>query len=256
MSYAIVDQYGNVLRRGIMPAKKKKMSGKPAKTKAKAKPEPDDEDEDEDEEEEKPKGKKSKNAEPAKKGKKKGGVDWQAMLDSLEAGGANGNILFPKSGKTRIKLVLEDDDDEESWYTEVQGEFEGKVRSRYIIRGCVLFPAQEEKKIMGILVAKTAMKGIVGLLSEGYDLFDPEDGHGITISKTGALLTTSWGITPSPKPVEVEDFEDYSDDGSSLEELEKAMEAINATRTSKTKKKSKGKDGDDEEEADDVEEDW
>jgi len=237
-----------------LPAKKKKMSGKPVKTKAKAKPEPEEEEEEEeDEEEEKPKGKKSKKAEPAKKGKKKGGVDWPAMLDSLEAGGANGNILFPKSGKTRIKLVLEDEDDEESWYQEAVGEFQGKVKSRYILRGCVLFPSQEEKKIMGIVVAKTAMKGIVGLLTEGYELFDPEEGHGITISKTGAMLNTSWGVTPSPKPVEVEDFEDYSDEGAGLDELEAALETISSKQA---KPKKKGKDGDEDEEADDVEEDW
>lgn len=237
-----------------MAQKKKGLSAKSAqKAKKKAKPvEPEDDDEDDDEEEdEKPK-KGKKLAAPIKK---KGGVDWEAMLESLEAGGANGNILFPKSGKTRIKLVLEDDDDEASWYTEAVGEFNGKVRTRYILRAAVLFPAQDEKKLMGVVVAKTAMKAIVGMLAEKYDLTDPEEGHGITLSKTGEGLNTTWGATPSPKPIEIEDFDEYSEDGAGLEELVTALEDIAAKNVAKSKGGKKGK-GKDEDEDDDEEDDW
>lgn len=239
-----------------MPPKKKvvaKAAPKKVTPKKKAvKPQDDDEEEEEEEEEEDEAPKKKSS--PKGKGKKSGGVDWQAMLDSLESGGITGNILFPKSGKTRIKLVLEDDDDEESWYTEVQGEFQGRVRSRFILRGVVLFPAQEEKKILGIVVAKTAMKQIVSALAEGYNLTDAEEGHGITLSKTGSELNTTWGATPSPKPVEIEDFDEYEDDDSTLEELEKQLEEIAAKRAGSTKKKGKKDSEGDEDE--DEDEDW
>lgn len=236
-------------KKKALAARSKTTAKKAAKKPKKVEEEEEEDEEEEEEEEEEPKAKKGKVA--PKKAGKKGKVDWQSMLDSLESGGLTGNIFFPKSGKTRVRLILEDEDDQESWFTEVQGEFEGKVRSRYIIRGVVLHPAPDDKKIMGIVVSKTAMKGIVGMLAEGYDLFDPEEGHGITISKTGASLNTSWGVTPSPKPVEI-DLDEYEDSESDLESLEKQLEQIGANRNKPKKKKG----SDDDEDEDDEEEDW
>lgn len=126
--------------------------------------------------------------------------DWQKVLDNLAT---SGNFYRVKEGRTRIRLVAVPAESSD-FFVEVNSTFRGKVRSKFLITGLVLDGkgAKEESAytVTPIIVSKTVLKAIIGLLAEGYDLLSP-DGYGLTLSRTGQGLDTEYTVMPSKNPI-------------------------------------------------------
>ena len=149
------------------------------------------------------------------------GNKWQNLLDEMNQG-QGGPFFFPKEGKTRLRLTPQPGTDDE-FYSETRSVFRGKEKVKYIILAYVAgtsqgeLPEEMKYKVHPVVISKTVLKSILSLLAEGYDLLDPEDGHGLTLIRTGQKLDTSYNVMPSPSPVPLPDDLEYPDDN--LEEL-------------------------------------
>lgn len=130
--------------------------------------------------------------------------NWQKALDELGEGG--GPFFFLKSPKTNVRLICLEDDPEK-FFAGATTVFKGKPKTKYVVFALILktqgreLSAKYANKIVPLVLTKTAIKSILSLLSEGYDLFDPAGGYGITIMKSGAGTDTEYNIMPSPQPV-------------------------------------------------------
>lgn len=130
--------------------------------------------------------------------------NWQKALDEL--GDGTGPFFFFKSKKTNLRLVCLEDDPEK-FFAAATTMFKGKPKTKYIVFGQVLKTADRELsdkwkgKIVPLVLTKTAVKSIISLLAEGYELFDPANGYGVTLMKSGAGTDTEYTIMPSPSPV-------------------------------------------------------
>lgn len=126
-----------------------------------------------------------------------GGTDfWNSVLQDLDAGG--GGYIFPKAGRTRVRLIHNPD---EGYVEEVINRY---GRSRYMI--LAVRADDEAEEVRGLLATKTVWKSIVQLLAEGYDFWDPEEGYGVTIIRTGTgLQDTTYTVIPSKSPVPLPD---------------------------------------------------
>lgn len=116
---------------------------------------------------------------------------WSQVLDSLKTGGP---FVFPKEGKTRIRLVLPKDEDELSFYREVVNSY---GRSRYLVLAIVP-DSPDPDVIKPVVLPKTVLTGIISALSEGYDLLG-EEAHGLTINRSGSGFNSEYSVLPSNK---------------------------------------------------------
>jgi hypothetical protein len=144
-------------------------------------------------------------------------INWTKVLNSLKT---TSRWVMPKNGRTKARLVLPDENDPRHFYEEVKNSYMGNVRSKYMVFA-LLFEGENVTPEMSttvtpLVVPKTVLKGIISLLAEGYDLFGP-DGHGITVTRTGKGLNTSYSVLPSRKPVDLP--EDMAWPEESIEEL-------------------------------------
>lgn len=162
---------------------------------------------------------------------------WQAMLDSL-ASGQNGPTFFLKGGRTRIRLVPEPGTEEDAtpvFFTPVESQYRGRVRTKYLLSAVVLaaegrdIPEEKVNKVIPVLVPKQVVSDILNALAEGWDLFDMENGHGISILKQGSGLNMEYSVNISPKPVALEDPEPM---GMTLIEAAEEFKRIQAERSS------------------------
>lgn len=120
---------------------------------------------------------------------------WSNLLDQLQKGG--GDFLFLKPGKHHLRLVQPPKG--ERPFLEVKTHYRGKPRTKYMV--LVVDMDEDEKKIRGALLARTAWQGIVSLLAEGFELFDADNGYGVTVIRSGSGLNTEYSVLPSRKPV-------------------------------------------------------
>lgn len=125
---------------------------------------------------------------------------WQEILNDLESG--SGEFYFFSPGKHKIRLVLpEEAEDETEFYRDVVNSY-GKTK--YIMLGVPL--DADEELIQPLVAPKTVLTGIIGILAEEYELFDPEEGHGINVTRSGqGQFDTTYSVVASPKPVALED---------------------------------------------------
>ena len=142
---------------------------------------------------------------------------WNEKLNEV-ASSMNGAYLYPQVGQTRVRLMLAPEREPDEFYQEVKREFKGKTRTQYLIPVIMVDPNgtwSTEIKIM--CAAKTVLKGILTILASGeYDLLHPEEGHGLTIGRTGQGLNTEYSVLPSKSPVPV-DYEFYTYEKSLLD---------------------------------------
>lgn len=131
----------------------------------------------------------------------KGTPNWGSLLEDLQAGGS-ANFIFAKKPRNRIRLIH---DPAQPYFVEVSSTFRrngevGNTKTKYMV--LAIEPETDDEdgpKVKGLIVSKTVFRQIVGLLAEGYDFWDPEKGHGITINKTGTGLQTQYTVMPSQK---------------------------------------------------------
>ena len=139
---------------------------------------------------------------------------WQTLLDGMQSGGA---FLFPQEGKTRLRLVLPEGENMYHFYREVINSY---GRTKYLIVAIV--PSSDDANLVRpIILPKTPLQDILTILAEGYELFSPEEGFGITITRTGSGLDSKYSVLPSPKPVPLdpEEFEWPDEDLDEFAEL-------------------------------------
>ena len=131
-------------------------------------------------------------------------IQWGEILSSL----SSSSMYFrPKEGRTRVRLLLPKGEAPTKFYREVQTSYNGKVKPRYLVMALIFdgegVSPEMAKTATPMVIAKTVLKGIISLLVEGYDLFDPEEGHGLTIIRTGQGLNTDYSVMPSQKPIPI-----------------------------------------------------
>lgn len=130
---------------------------------------------------------------------------WQNLLDQMNS---SGNFYRLKEGKTRLRLIAPQERVDQKpviFFEEVQSTFRGRTKTKYMIL-CLVLEGKGAKPEMAttvtpVIVTKTVIKGILGLLAEGYDLFDPTEGYGFSINRTGSGLETDYSVLASRKPV-------------------------------------------------------
>lgn len=145
---------------------------------------------------------------PTKKTDPSEPINWASVLESLKSE-SSGDLFFVKAQKTRIRIVnLEDDP--RNFFCPAMTTYRGKPKQKMIFFGIILGTDKGElsekwvNKIVPIVVPKTALQGILGILADGYDLFSETEGHGITIVRSRTETDTTYNVLPSPKPVPID----------------------------------------------------
>lgn len=178
-----------------------------------------------------------------------GASKWQNLLDDMQSG-QGGPFFFPGEGKTRLRLVAQEGTSDE-FFAETRAVFRGKEKVKYIVLAYVVgssskeLPEEMKGKITPVVVSKTVLRGILSLLAEGYDLLDPEDGHGLTLIRSGKGLDTSYNVMPSPTSVVLPDDLEFPVE--TLEELAQMYYTQSLERSQNSSKSGEGS-GDEEEE--------
>ena len=137
-------------------------------------------------------------------------ANWQNLLNQMNSAT---NFFRPKEGKSRLRLIqmpemVPDENGVFPFYVEVTTSYRGKQKSRFVIPALVMDgPGSRPEMathITPVILPKAVIKGILGLLAEGYDLFS-EDGFGITVARTGQNLDTDYNVLPSKNPIPIPD---------------------------------------------------
>lgn len=153
---------------------------------------------------------------------------WANLLGTLDKGTANSSMIFPKDGKTLVRLIRKP---KSPFYIEVDSTYRQKTKVKYLMMAYQPITKDgEELKVKGLLVAKTVFKAIVALLSEGYDFFNPITGHGLTIIRSGTGLDTNYTVVPSAKEVPIPAEIKKQVMELTLEGLKKSYEEANKAR--------------------------
>ena len=132
--------------------------------------------------------------------------EWEATLSDYNSEEMGGKYLFPETGLTRVRLVLSPEREATQFYQPVATEFEGKINTRMMFP-CLVADARGNYtyEIKFAVVAKSVVQKILKILAMGeYDFLHPENGHAITINRTGSGLGTKYDVTPSKDPVYVD----------------------------------------------------
>lgn len=129
---------------------------------------------------------------------------WRSMLEDLKKNQGGGPFFYIKEGRTQFHLIGENGTDD--FFVEVIETHFDKPKPKYIVMGVILktdaeLREQFQNKVVPIVVPKTVFSGIIELLAEGYNLTDVEEGHGLTIRRSGSGLNTEYSVTASPRPV-------------------------------------------------------
>ena len=136
---------------------------------------------------------------------------WQDLLDQLNT---SGNFFRPKEGSTKLRLVPLKGMDYEAkgfrFWAEATTVFRGQERTKFVVPALILEAKGATESMMttvtAVILSKKALKGIIGLLAEGYELFGPE-GYGIVLKRTGQGLDTDYNVLPSKNPVLIDEDE-------------------------------------------------
>lgn len=166
---------------------------------------------------------------------------WQSMLDDMQSSQGGGKFFFVQPGRTRVRLVPEkgtEQDPYPSFFIETQGQFQGKPKKRYIMRGIVVeatgreLSEEDQRTIRPLLVPPAVVKKVLALLTEGYSLLDAATGHGITILRDGKGINTQYDVVASPSAKPLSEFGDIVDIPESLAQLDSEYRVQASTQAS------------------------
>jgi hypothetical protein len=167
---------------------------------------------------------------PTTKAKGTEETNWGELLDQLNAGGS-ANFIFLKAGRARIRLVKPKSG---APFREVTSQFQqNRPKTKYLMLAVDMGAPEDERAVKGIVMPKTPFKSVVTLMTEGYDLLSPDEGHGVTFIRTGSGLDTTYNVMPSQKPQPVPKA--LLDAAPSLDDLKTEYES-RPSRTTTTKK--------------------
>lgn len=139
-------------------------------------------------------------------------IDWNEVQKELDSGSNGGsNWFFPgKNPNARIRLLHSPNDARP--FAPVQTEYQGAVREKYLM----FMTEADNGPVKVIILTKTALRAVITLLSNGWDLFDPNGGIPIIVSKFQTAGRTNYAVTPAgakPMPIApalVAELEDLS----------------------------------------------
>lgn len=151
---------------------------------------------------------------------------WAKLLEDIDAASGDPRTYALRPGRNRLRLVPDIEGVPTSFFCEVQRNFRGQLRTRYLIKAMPM--GRDEKEMKGVVVPKTVMKQVLNMLAEGYDLLHPTKGLGIVIVKSGEGMESSYNTLPSPKAVPLP--KKYTDLDVSLKKLAEEILANDLSR--------------------------
>ena len=126
-------------------------------------------------------------------------INWTSIQNDMDAGTDGPRWFFPsKNPNARVRLLQAPGD--EMPFIEVQTDYQGKTRTKYLMYGT----EAPNGPVRVIVLPKTALRAIVSLLANGWDLFDPADGVPVAISKYVTGGKTNYSVAPAgSKPMAI-----------------------------------------------------
>lgn len=124
-----------------------------------------------------------------------GAVDWNNLLDQFAAG--TGEVLFIKK---RIRVRLAPFEDPSQIFLPVKNIYRGKTSVKYVAKVLYLDAPENSSPYRALLLSKRDIRAIIQLQIEGWEIFDAETGHALSITKTGEGQQSMVTVTPSPRP--------------------------------------------------------
>lgn len=167
---------------------------------------------------------------------------WEKKLDEMESD-VSGDTRYIKEGKIRVKLVLEDEANDESWYTPCNRWYKGKKSKKYLLRAII--KGDEKQQVRYLPAPRTVLKQIISMLAEGYELLDTKKSHLISINRSGSGRETTYVVLPSPKVIKIKGDIIDPEEWDTLEEAAEGIEQRDLDREDddddETPKKKSGK---------------
>lgn len=121
-------------------------------------------------------------------------TDWNALLDQFAAG--DGEVLFIKK---RVRVRLAPFEDPNRIFIPVKNIYRGKVSTKYMVKVLYLEASEGSSPYRALLLSKRDIRMILQLQMEGWELFDAEAGHAISLTRTGSGTDSQVSVSPSPK---------------------------------------------------------
>lgn len=118
-------------------------------------------------------------------------IDWGAVQDELDQGSGSNWLLLSKNPNVRLRLLQAPGDARP--YMPVETEYQGKSRVKYLM----FCTEADNGPVKVVVLTKTAFRAIVALLTNGWELFDPQTGMPVIISKFSTGGRTSYSVTPA-----------------------------------------------------------
>lgn len=145
----------------------------------------------------------------------KGKNPFEKLLEEIneKTSGKGGVFYHPTPGKTKCRIILPEGNEPTEFYREVINRWN---KTRYMVAAVILEAPDwvddkdepKEPELRALVLPTTAFKDVVGLLAEGFELFDPEGGHGISVSREGTgKFDTTYSVNPSPRPIDLTSFD-------------------------------------------------
>ena len=137
---------------------------------------------------------------------------WETLMASL--GGGKSNVYYVKEGKTTIRLVYREADNplmggpKKFWVDTVKN-YQGKVSTAFVVRALVLKTSKDgdnnisSSRVRYCRLTVGQLQGILGALQEDHDLFDPENGKAVVVTKVVKGDNTSYMVQASAKSVPI-----------------------------------------------------
>lgn len=136
-------------------------------------------------------------------------LDWGEIQKELDQSGSNW-FLLSKNPNARVRLLNSPNDARP--FLAVETTYEGRVREKYL-----MFVAEAaEGPVKVAVMPKTALRAIVNLATNGWDLFDSMAGIPVILSKYTSNGRTSYAVTPagakpmSMTPAVIEELNDLT----------------------------------------------
>lgn len=166
-----------------------------------------------------------------------GDVNWNDLLDQFQTEG------FALYLKDRLRVRLLPFSDPQNIFIPVSSFYRGKERTKYMVPVWDITNGVDNTNIRGLILTARTVRSIITQAAEGWDLFDKEEGYGLSLIKTGSGQNVSINITISPKPLAVPDnvMEAY-------EELDIEEEAAKWSKSQKDRATGAAAEVDDEDE--------
>jgi hypothetical protein len=130
---------------------------------------------------------------------------FQSMLDETTNSGGQSHFLFPKAGKTRLRLLHLEDRDPGKLYTQVERLWQGKPKTKFMIRAIYYGvpatqgePAPDPREV-ALVIPRQVLNQILQVASDGETELFYDGAVAVTIVRSGEGLNTSYQVIAGSK---------------------------------------------------------